>query len=299
MIINLIGVPINYGCDKEGVQYGPDKLREFGIVRALENNKNKVYDLGNINVPIYSSEMKYKWHEKMKYLNPVIDVNTNLAHSVYCSLSGNCFPIVMGGDHSLGMGSIAGASKYFKELAIIWVDAHGDINDSESSPTGNIHGMPLATSLGIGHDLAKNLYYEGIKIKPENVYIVGARDLDKGEIDLADRMNINLYTMQIIRQRGLDIILEEIIVKIKASNVEGVHLSFDIDVLDRSLVPGTGTRVIDGFNLEESKIVLNKIFNSKLITSMDIVELNPSIDDLDESTAKICMGLLNHIGKLL
>lgn len=300
MSINLIGVPLHYGCDKEGVQYGPDKLRELGIINSLENNNNNtVYDMGNIHVPVHPSEMKYNWHGKMKYLNPVIEVNKNLAHSVYCSLLGKSFPFVIGGDHSLGMGSIAGASKYFNELAVIWVDAHGDINDSDSSPTGNIHGMPLAASVGIGHDLATKLYYDGVKVKPENVYIIGARDLDKGEIELADRMKLNLYTMLTIRQRGLSTILKEIIENIISSNVDGVHLSFDIDALDSTLVPGTGTPVIDGFTLEEAKEVLSDILNTKLITSMDLVEFNPRLDNTEETTAKTCVELLNHIGGLL
>jgi len=255
--------------------------------------------MGNLDVPIYTHEMKYKWHEKMKFLDPVIEVNTNLAHAVYSSLVAKCLPVVIGGDHSIGMGSIAGASKYFENLAVIWVDAHGDINDSESSPTGNIHGMPLAASMGFGHEMATNLYFEGTKISPENVYIIGARDLDQGEIELAKNTNLNLYTMEIIRQRGLDTVLKEIVSKIKISGVDGVHLSYDIDALDSELVPGTGTPVIDGFSLEEGKEVLKNIITEGFVTSMDFVEFNPLIDDLEETTSKLCLDLVNYIGSLL
>lgn len=296
--INLIGVPIQYGCDKDGPQQGPKRLRELGIVEALEIGKNKVYDMGNIFVPEILPELKYKWHEKMKFLSPVVEVNKNLAHMVYCSLAANSFPFVLGGDHSLGMGSIAGGSRFFNEMAVVWVDAHGDINDSETSPTGNIHGMPLAASLGIGHPLITSLYYEGKKVKPENVYILGARDLDPGEIKLAEDLNINLYTMDYINSNGLENAVNDILLKLKNSNADGVHLSFDIDVLDSAIVPGTGTPVKDGISFDEGKYILNKFLGSKLIASMDFVELNPLLDQ-DAKTEILCMDLLRYIGELL
>ena len=298
MEINLIGVPIQYGCDKDGPQQGPGRLRELGIVEALESEVNKVYDMGNIFVPAILPDLKYKWHEKMKYLNPVVEINKNLAHMVYCSLAANCFPFVLGGDHSLGMGSIAGGSRFFNEMAVVWVDAHGDINDSETSPTGNIHGMPLAASLGIGHPSITNIYFEGNKVKPENVYILGARDLDPGEIKLAKDLNINLYTMDYINSNSLEKAVNDILLKLKNSNVDGIHLSFDIDVLDSAIVPGTGTPVKDGISFNEGKYILNELLKSKLITSMDLVELNPVLDQ-DAKTEILCMDILKFVGELL
>lgn len=298
MDINLIGVPIQYGCDKDGPQKGPDRLRELGIKEVLENEKNTIYDMGNIFVPTILPDLKYKWHEKMKYLNPVVEVNKNLAHMVYCSLAANSFPFVLGGDHSLGMGSIAGGSRFFEEMAVVWVDAHGDINDTETTPTGNIHGMPLAASLGIGHPSITNLYYEGKKVKPENVYILCARDLDPGEIKLAKELNINLYTMDYINSNSLEIAVNDILTKLKVSTVDGVHLSFDIDVLDSAIVPGTGTPVKDGISFDEAKYILDEFLRSKLITSMDFVELNPLLDQ-DAKTEILCMDILRFIGELL
>lgn len=299
MDINLIGVPIKYGSGKDGAQLGPEKLRKYGLLNELSVNENKVYDLGDLYVPIHSEVEKFKWHDKMKFLKPVLDVNTNLAHTVYCSLTANCFPLVIGGDHSLGLGSIAGGSKFFKEMAVIWVDAHGDINNSDTSPSGNIHGMPLAAAMGVGHSDLTNLYYSGQKVKPTNVYILGARDLDPGEVALAEELSLNLYTMETVRKRGLENILNEIIENIKASNVDGVHLSFDIDALDSKLVPGTGTRVPEGFSLTEGKLILKDILSSGFITSMDFVELNPLLDDENESTAKVCLELINDFSKYL
>lgn len=299
MDINIIGVPLMYGCDRDGAQLGPVTLRENGLIDIIERNGHKVNDMGDIYIPRISTEDKYKDHPKMKYLNTVAEVNSNLANNVYCSLKGQGFPFVIGGDHALGAGSIAGASKFFKELAVIWVDAHGDINTEATSPSGNIHGMPLAASMNVGHPALTNIYFEGQKVKPENVYIVGGRDIDPGEFALAKELRLNLYTMDMVRDKGLANILKEVIESIKSSNVDGVHLSFDIDVLDSSLVPGTGTPVKNGFSLEEGSEVFTTLLGEKLVTSMDFVELNPKIDNEDGRTTKNCLIMLDHIFKLL
>ncbi len=295
MDINLIGVPLKYGCDRDGAQLGPATLRENGIIDIIKKNGHDVHDMGDIYIPYVVSEDKYKDHPKMKYLNTVAEVNSNLANNVYCSLKGQSFPFIIGGDHALGAGSIAGASKFFKNMAVIWIDAHGDINTYETSPSGNIHGMPLAASMNVGHPALTNIYYDGIKVIPQNVYILGGRDIDSGEFALADELNLNMYTMDIVRERGLDNVLEEIVEKIKASNVDGVHISFDIDVLDSSLVPGTGTPVAGGFSIEEGKEIFTTLLCEKFITSMDFVELNPKIDNEDKRTTKNCIEMLEHI----
>lgn len=297
MKIDIIGMPLYYGCDRDGVQMGPNTIRERGLEEIIEKNGHKAYDMGNIYIPFVPEENKYKDHPKMKYLGAVTKANENLANNVYSSLKGGGFPFVIGGDHALGAGSIAGASKFFNELAVIWVDAHGDINTEETSPSGNIHGMPLAASMNVGHPMLTNIYFEGIKVKPENVYILGGRDIDKGEFDLAERLNLNLYTSDIINERGLDAILEEIISKVKASKVDGVHLSFDIDVLDSSLVPGTGTPVDNGFTMEDGKKVFTVLLKEGFVKSMDFVELNPKIDHEDGRTVDNSMEIVEHIFK--
>lgn len=299
MDINVIGVPLSYGCDREGANLGPDTLRKNGLIDIIKKNGHTVYDMGDIHVPTISKELKYHDHPKMKYLHTITDINTNLANNIYCSLKGQGFPFIIGGDHALGMGSIAGASKFFKELAVIWIDAHGDINTYETSPSGNIHGMPLAASMNIGYTSLTNIYYEGQKVKPQNVYILGGRDIDPGEFALAEELNLNMYTMEIVRERGLDNVLREIIEKIKTSNVDGVHLSFDIDVLDPTLVPGTGTPVVGGFSMDEGKEVFTTLLGEKFVTSIDFVELNPVIDHEDGRTTKNCIEMLEHIFKTM
>lgn len=299
MDINIIGVPLMYGSGRYGVQFGPDRLRELGIIEIFEEQGHNVYDLGNIFVPNVLDEDKYKAHSKMKYLDPIKTANKNLGHLIYMSLKTNAFPLVIGGDHSIGMGSIAGSSKYYDSMAVIWVDAHGDINDWRTSPSGNIHGMPLAASMGIGHPKLTDIYYPEQKINPSNVYIVGARDLDPGEIKLAEELDLNLYTMDMIKSKGLDNILNDMLSKIDKSQVEGVHLSYDIDVMDESIVPGTGTPVKDGLSLDEGKDLLKGILNRNIVTSMDFVELNPELDNKDKQTEKTCIKLLKTINKYL
>ena len=298
MDITLIGVPIMYGSDRDGVQYGPDKLREKKIASAITNNKKNLYDFGNLSVPYVPPSDKFAAHKKIKYLDAIVDTNNNLSHLVYSSLTSNSFPFVIGGDHSLGLGSISGASKYFDDLAVIWIDAHGDINTHETSPSGNSHGMPLAAAMGVGEDSMINVYYDGAKVKPENVYIIGARDLDEGEIKLAQELNLNLYTMDKVKEMGIENLIEEILNKINSSNVDGVHLSYDIDVLDKSIVPGTGTPVENGFTLEEGKQVLEGFLSTGLVKSMDFVELNTYLDEND-TTANVCIQLVDWIFKVI
>lgn len=297
MNFNIIGVPVKLGCDREGVQYGPKIIRELDIVNMMKKEGHNVYDKGNISIPDVIENEKYSDDCYLKYLNPVAKINESLAQKVYNTLDSGCFPFVLGGDHSLGIGSIAGASKFFDELAVIWIDAHGDINTGDTSPSGNIHGMPLAVSMNVGHPKLTNLYFDGQKVKPENVYLIGGRDIDPGEYDLAKELNLNFYSMDVVEKRGIEAILNEIINKINASNVNGVHISFDIDALDKSIVPGTGTAVDNGFNLEEGKYIFSKLLVEGFVTSMDFVELNPIIDDENKTTLKTCKEMLKHIFK--
>lgn len=298
MNISLIGVPVKYGADREGVQYGPEKLREKGLIDVVKRYKENVYDLGNLYIPEVLEENKYAHNRKIKYFKEIVDMNTNLAHLVYSCLKADSFPFIFGGDHSLGLGSIAGASKYFKNIGVIWIDAHGDINTEDTSPSGNAHGIPLGAALGYGNPALVNLYYPGPKVKPESTFIIGARDLDEGEIQLAERIDLKIYTMDIVKKQGLKSVIDEVITKLKASNVDAFHLSFDIDVLDKKLVPGTGTPVDGGFTLEEAKDLLKAFLETKMVRSMDFVELNPLLDEKD-STAKLCIELIDWLFKYI
>lgn len=298
MDINIIGVPVCFGSDMAGVNLGPEKLREKEVVNIIKRNNHNVYDLGNIYVKEVKEYEKFQSHQKMKYIDPIVEIDTNLAQQVYNTISSGNFPFIIGGDHSLGLGSIAGSSKYFENMGVIWIDAHGDINTHETTPSGNVHGMPLAAAMGIGHEKLVNLYYEGIKVKPENVFIIGARDLDKGEIELVRKLNLNLWTTKKIKDDGIEKAMANVMQRIKDKGIMHCHLSFDIDCLDKTLVPGTGTPVAEGLNLHEVQYILKTFMQSKIITSMDFVELNTALDK-DDITANRTIGLIDWTFKYL
>lgn len=294
MFINVIGVPTFYGCDKDGPQFGPKKLREKNIIEVIKKHNHKVYDLGEIHIDSVNEEDKFSFDNNMKYSNVILETNTNLAHATYTALKSESFPFILGGDHSIGTGSIAGASRFHKNIGVIWFDAHGDLNTPESSDSKNVHGMPLASSIGYGDENFVNTYFDGIKVKEENVFHIGGRDLDDGEINLINNSKINAYTPNNIRRDGINSIVSDILSKAKKSNIDAFHLSFDLDFIDAKYVPGTGTRVDDGFTVDESKEFLSKLVSSGLIKSMDLVELNPLLD-IDDVTSNIAIELTDTV----
>ena len=298
MNISIIGMPLFYGCDKPGVEKGPEELRKNNLIDIFEENHN-VYDLGDIEVEKANAEHKFLSNPKLKYLDQVVSANNGLAVKVLSALENNTLPFIVGGDHSLALGSIAGASKFLgNDLAVIWIDAHGDINTEETSPSGNIHGMPLAASMGIGYKKLTSIFFDDFKIKPENVFILACRDLDAGEIALIDELNINVWTNEDINVKGTDVVVNELLSIIKEKNIENIHLSYDIDCLDPEYVPGTGTPVTDGLSFGESKILLESILGTSLVRSIDFVEYNPDLDK-NNRTKETCIELLKLISKIL
>lgn len=298
MDINIIGMPLFYGCDKPGVEKGPEVLRRNKLVEILEEN-HIVTDLGDIDVDIIEPEKKFVCNSKMKYLEEVVSANNRLASKVLESLKQNSFPFVVGGDHSLALGSLAGSSHFHgDDLAVIWIDAHGDINTHETSPSGNIHGMPLAASMGFGYEKLTSIFFDKVKVKPENVFIVACRDLDEGEIKLIEMNKINVWNIDDIQTRGIDVISKELLQLIKSKNIKDIHLSYDIDCLDPEYVPGTGTPVHNGLTFEESKSLLSYVFSTSLVKSMDFVEYNPELDK-NSKTLETCVELLKLISRSL
>lgn len=299
MNLNIIGMPLFYGCDNPGVEKGPKYLRENNLLNIFEKN-HIVHDMGDIEIIEATAENKFKSNDKMKYLDEVVDANNNLAEKVYKSLNNNSLPLVIGGDHSLALGSIAGVSKYYgkEELAVVWVDAHGDINTSCTSPSGNIHGMPLAASMNIGDESLTNIFFKGQKVKPENIFILAARDLDEGELKLIDDKNLNVWTIESIRDKGLHFVLQEFLTKLSESKAKNIHFSFDIDCLDPKYVPGTGTPVEYGLTFEEGKKIITSIIQTNLVKCLDFVEYNPDLDN-NSKTLETCLELLKVISDTL
>ncbi|WP_297437141.1 arginase [uncultured Clostridium sp.] len=298
MKIDVIGIPLHYGCDRFGVEKGPRKLRENGVIDILAKHGNEVHDLGDLIVPEKPASKKFAAGSTMKWVDEIIKTNENLAQAVYSSIKSGAIPFTLGGDHALGLGTTAGAAKAFgKDYGIVWIDAHGDINTAESSPSGNIHGMPLAAAMGFGADELKNIYFEGKKIEPKNVYLIAQRDLDPGEVDLIKEHNINLWTSEDIRTKGIDAIMVEVTEKMNASGINNFHISFDIDSMDSNIVPGTGTPVIDGTTVQDTKIMLSQLFKTGKIKVFDFAEYNPGLEF--ETTTDNCLKVVEYISKCM
>lgn len=283
---------MDLGQMRRGVDMGPSAIRYAGIVERLENLKYTIEDLGDIDIKRPSQKDDNKL-DNLRNLNEVAEGNHRLAETVDEVIGSGNFPLVLGGDHSIAMGSLAGIAKHYDNLGVIWYDAHGDLNTGDSSPSGNIHGMPLAVSLGIGHEKLTNILDYQPKIKPENIVIIGARSLDEGERILIKEKGIKVYTMHEVDRVGMSQVVEETIEYLK-ERTDGVHLSLDLDGLDPEEAPGVGTPVMGGLSYRESHLAMEMLFQSSMITSAEFVEVNPILDEKNK-TANMAVGLMGSL----
>ncbi|MFW3610549.1 arginase [Staphylococcus caprae] len=289
--IEIIGAPSTFGQKKLGVNLGPDAIRYAGLLARLKRMGHYVIDKGNIEVPNLDVEKFHSNQEGLRNYNEIITVSENLSKAVSETVKNGNFPLTLGGDHSIAVGSISGISQYYNNLGVIWYDAHGDLNVPEESPSGNVHGMPLRILAGDGPDELVHLNGFTPKVKPENIVLIGMRDLDKGEREYIKDQNIKTFTMADIDRFGIQEVIERALEYLKSRNIDGLHFSLDVDALDPSETPGTGTRVLGGLSYRESHFALELLSESKLVTSMDLVEVNPLIDHLN-STAEQAVALL-------
>ncbi|WP_163102525.1 arginase [Peribacillus alkalitolerans] len=288
--ISIIGVPMDLGQTRRGVDMGPSAIRYAGIVERLEALHYDIEDLGDISI---GQAERASTELKLRNLKSVAEGNTKLAEQVDQVISNGSFPLVLGGDHSIAIGTIAGVAKHYQNLGVIWYDAHGDLNTSETSPSGNIHGMPLAVSLGLGDPTLTNILGYAPKIKPENVVIIGARSLDEGERELIKEIGIKVYTMHEIDRMGMAKVMEEAISYLKGKT-DGVHLSLDLDGLDPADAPGVGTPVLGGISYRESHLAMEMLAEAQLITSAEFVEVNPILDEKNK-TATVAVALMGSL----
>ncbi|HDI0321868.1 TPA: arginase [Staphylococcus aureus] len=287
--IDIIGAPSTFGQRKLGVDLGPTAIRYAGLISRLKQLDLDVYDKGDIKVPAVNIEKFHSEQKGLRNYDEIIDVNQKLNKEVSASIENNRFPLVLGGDHSIAVGSVSAISKHYNNLGVIWYDAHGDLNIPEESPSGNIHGMPLRILTGEGPK--ELLELNSNVIKPENIVLIGMRDLDKGERQFIKDHNIETFTMSDIDKLGIKEVIENTIEYLKSRNVDGVHLSLDVDALDPLETPGTGTRVLGGLSYRESHFALELLHQSHLISSMDLVEVNPLIDS-NNYTAEQAVSLV-------
>ncbi|HFG0496428.1 TPA: arginase [Staphylococcus aureus] len=287
--IDIIGAPSTFGQRKLGVDLGPTAIRYAGLISRLKQLDLDVYDKGDIKVPAVNIEKFHSEQKGLRNYDEIIDVNQKLNKEVSASIENNRFPLVLGGDHSIAVVSVSAISKHYNNLGVIWYDAHGDLNIPEESPSGNIHGMPLRILTGEGPK--ELLELNSNVIKPENIVLIGMRDLDKGERQFIKDHNIKTFTMSDIDKLGIKEVIENTIEYLKSRNVDGVHLSLDVDALDPLETPGTGTRVLGGLSYRESHFALELLHQSHLISSMDLVEVNPLIDS-NNYTAEQAVSLV-------
>ncbi|CEE00045.1 MULTISPECIES: arginase [Bacillaceae] len=286
--ISIVGAPMDLGQLRRGVDMGPSAIRYAGVVERLESLGYQVNDLGDIEIG--RDRLTTDPLTGLRNLEAVVQASTKIADKVDKIMKEGSFPLVLGGDHSIAIGTLAGISKYFKRLGVIWFDAHGDLNTPETSPSGNIHGMSLAVSLGLGETTLTQIGGYCPKIQPENIVIIGARSLDEGEKRLIKEKGIKVYTMHEIDRLGIPKVIEETIAYFK-DRTDGVHLSLDLDGLDPLYAPGVGTPVEGGLNYRESHLAMEMFFESEMITSAEFVEVNPILDEKNK-TGILAVGLM-------
>ena len=290
--MSVIGVPLDHGQSRRGVNMGPSAIRYAGAIDRLEAIGHVVTDEGDIQVDVAkNTEMNTT---NLKNVDEIIKANTSLAEKVEAVVKGGSFPLVLGGDHSIAIGTLAGLATSYENLGVIWYDAHADMNTSETSPSGNIHGMPLAVCIGLGDERLVNLYTEGQKVKPENIVIIGARDVDPGERLLIKERGIKVFTMHEIDKNGMSSVMQDAIAYLQSREVDGVHLSLDLDGLDPLYTPGVGTPVPGGISYRESHLAMEMLEESGLITSAEFVEVNPILD-VENKTADVAVGLMGSL----
>jgi arginase len=294
MRICVIGAPIDLGADRRGVDIGPRAIRYAGLSHQLQSLGHTVHDAGDLSIALMENLAIGNPH--LKYLEQIVQASEELASTVTTALQAQEFPLILGGDHSIALGSISGIAKVHQPLGVIWVDAHGDFNTEETTPSGNVHGMILAALAGLGDKQLTDVGGWSPKLDKNRIVIIGARSLDTGEQDLLRASNIHVFTMSDIDRRGISVIMQQAI-EIAGANNAPIHLSLDMDSLDPNEAPGVGTPVRGGLSYREAHFAMEMIADCGRMISMDVVEVN-SILDRENATALLAVELiLSAMGK--
>ena len=296
--IRIIGVPMDLGASRRGVDMGPSALRVAGLQARIKQLGLQVEDIGNISVK-QPEEMSYG-EKRAKYLAEIADACKDLAAIVEKTLDENMTPVVLGGDHSIAAGSLSGVAGYFrkkeKRIGLIWLDAHGDINTPESSPSGNVHGMPLAAAMGYGATELVELQGFKPKVEPQNISLVGIRDLDSQEKKLAKKSGVHVFTMRDIDERGMREVMSDAL-KYAMDDTDGISVSLDMDFVDPSDAPGVGTPVRGGVTYREAHLAMEMLADTEAMVSLEVVEINPVIDEHNRTALLGVELVLSGLGK--
>jgi len=299
--VRIIGVPLDLGQERRGVDMGPSALRVAGLNELIRNLGLEVEDTGNLPVPI--REMHPSGDPRAKYLNQIADTCRRHATWVLRSLEDACLPLVLGGDHSIAIGTVAGVSEYYRlrgqRVGLIWVDAHADLNTPETSPSGNIHGMPLACCLGLGPRELTDIFNSVDPIpsvNAENAALVGVRKVDAREKRIVRESGLTVYTMRDIDERGLRSVMQEAIA-VADRDTAGFAVTLDMDFVDPAEAPGVGTPVRGGATYREAHLVMEMLADAGRMLSLEIVEINPVLDSANKTAALGVELALSALGK--
>jgi len=296
--IRVIGVPLDLGQQRRGVDMGPSAMRVAGLEPKLELLGHHVEDAGNVSVVL--AEQKNPGELHARYLKEITATCTKLAELEVKTLEEHKVPLAIGGDHSMAAGSVSGVAEFYKRqhqhIGLIWIDAHSDINTPDTSPSGNVHGMPLGAIMGLGPGPLGDIFGWKPKVRPENCVLVGVRDVDLAEKENIRRAGIEVFTMRDIDERGMRAVMEEAL-RMAGRGTVGYHVSLDMDWIDPEDAPGVGTPVRGGSTYREAHLAMEIIADHGRMTSMDIVEVNPVIDERNR-TAELAVELaLSAFGK--
>jgi len=282
--VSIIGFPMDLGADRRGVDMGPSALRIAGLQTKLETLGYKVQDTGDIKIEIMEKQ-KIK-NPQLKYLDEIVRTSKLLSEKVEKVLDNGDFPLCLGGDHSMALGTISGIASYCNKkklkLGVIWIDAHSDMNTDETSPSGNIHGMPLASLLGIGNNELVNFLGFSPKLLSDNCSLIGIRSIDEAEKNNIKKLKVPVYTMNDIDKLGIHRIIAKVLKQFR-EKVDHIHISLDVDSVDPSVAPGVGTPVPGGLSYREAHLLMETIAECGCMSSLEIAEVNPILDHKNQS----------------
>jgi len=290
MDVRIIGAPSDYGQGRRGVDMGPSAIRYAGLSTELEAAGATCRDAGDLSVPRAEErdpDYRPPSEGNAKFLRETEDVVTRLGDGVADALAADETPLVLGGDHSVAIGSLRGSARD-AEIGAVWFDAHGDFNTPTTSPSGNVHGMPLAATLGVGEFVGVE-WANAPGLREENVVVVGLRSVDDAERRMLSDSDVTVYTMSDIDERGVRAVVDDAL-QVAGHGVDGVHASLDMDWLDPNEAPGVGTPVRGGVTYREAHLAMELLAESELLRSMEVVEVNPTLDDSNE-TAELATEL--------
>ena len=296
--IAVIGVPLDLGAGRRGVDMGPSAIRVANLHARLASLGYQVEDLGNL--PVHQPESLPSGPARSRYLPQIAETCRRVARAVEKAAAQGKAPLVLGGDHSVAVGTISGMSHYLRRkkqsLGLIWIDAHADMNTPRTSPSGNVHGMPLACVIGQGPRDLTHIYGYAPKVDPANVALVGVREVDQLEKPHVKHSGVRAFTMRDIDERGLRAVMEEAI-HIASAGTGGFHVSLDMDAVDPREAPGVGTPVRGGITYREAHLAMEILCDAGSMTSMDVVEVNPVIDEANRTAILAVELVMSAMGK--